>query len=165
MSTIETLSREAAAASDARIATAKALAAGRTAAVTRFTVLRLEAEAILRQAANLPGLPELLRQQGLAAAALAGNRFHRVQGEATGEDAAALSCDVDMIAGAIDPLLAAIGREAQDAFGGIDQSYFTSAVHDALSDASGALAAKVDGDDDTPSVDPDREHRTHPGRG
>lgn len=105
----------------------------RNASLMRFVELRCEAEALLRRAAALPQLPTHYRAQAVAAANLAGLHLHRGYGAATADDARAIRDDLEDVAlRIVDPLVAAIGAEANDILGGIDESLFHDQLFGAL---------------------------------
>jgi hypothetical protein len=105
----------------------------RDASLARFAALRCDAEKLLRQAAGLPQLPDHYRAQALAAANLAGLRLHRGFGAPTAEDARAIRDDLEDVAvRVVDPLVAAMGAEADDLIGGIDRSLFDDQLFSAI---------------------------------
>lgn len=138
----------------------------RAAAIARFTELRLAAHFILDRAAKIQGLPYLLQAQGEAAAKIAGTRLHQVHGESSTDDAAAIVTDLQHLWATVDPLIAAIGKQAQACFHGIDESDFTDQLRGALEgNATYALEQAVeDMGADMPSIEANSEHRTHAGR-
>lgn len=121
------------------------------ASLARFHELRLQAATLLNEAARLPLLPDLHLRQAEASAAIAGIRFHRVHGHATGDDALAVRDDLEAIARRVDPLIAAIGDIAMEEFGA-DRSNFADVLFNALSDNAGphlsVLADKIAEDND-----------------
>lgn len=127
----------------------------RAAAIAHFTHLRCAAEAILRRAANISGLPDLHRQQGLAAAKLAGMRLHRIQGEAGADDFAALSDDLTTLWEAVDPLIDAVGAEAAAGSAEIDRDLFRDQLRGAL-EGNATYALQRAAEDGCEPLDPMR---------
>lgn len=102
-------------------------------ALARFTELRLQAHALLCEAALIEGIPGHYREQARSAANLSGLELHRVVGEATMADAENYIAELEVIARRVaDPLIEAIGREAQSDFHGIDLSLFQNQLLSAL---------------------------------
>lgn len=108
------------------------MSATSAAAVIQFTALRVQAEALLRKAAALEGLPALLKAQATAAAGLAGTRLHQVHGQAGTDDARAIVGDLEALCTIVDPLISQIGRTAASEFHGIDRDLFKDQLLGAL---------------------------------
>lgn len=143
----------------------KAARIERANALLKFTEMRLAAHKLLNDAAKLAGIGDIHRAQVEAAAKIAGSRFHTVHGEPSVEDATALAEDLGLICAAVDPLVRQIGVEAHGSFHGVDLTAFDDVVRNALeSDAIPMLQTAVENAfEDAPSIDVNREHRTHPG--
>lgn len=99
--------------------------AARTAALLKFVHLRLHAAELMAEAAKLPGIPALYRQQALSAAYLCGTNMHTVRGQASELDATQLARELlDLSRRCVDPLVAAIGDEAAENFHNVDPALF-----------------------------------------
>ena len=98
----------------------------------RFDHLRLQAHLLAEKAVRAKGIGDLQRAQMRAAAGLLGIVLHRTIGQPEPDDARALVKDLFDLASFIDPLIEALGEEAQSQFGGIDLKLFRNQLRDAL---------------------------------
>lgn len=107
---------------------------GEAAAIARSCKLRLDAHNQLMAASRIPYLPEIVREQMLAAARLAGMTFHRVKGAPAPIDCEAMARDLRSLPRIIDPLIAAIGESAVADLGmsGKERKLFTDQLLGAL---------------------------------
>lgn len=86
---------------------------GEAAALVRSARLRIDAFNILIGASRLPHLPDVVREQLLCSARIAGLTLHRVKGAyGTPSDCEEMGRDLRSLCRIVDPLIAAIGEAA-----------------------------------------------------
>lgn len=102
----------------------------RDVAVERFNNLRLQAHALLKEAAALP-VPDHYSAQASAAAGLAGIKLAKLSTHPEPEDFLAVRDDVEAIARIVDRLLLYIGRHAKENSSDISLADFTNVLRGA----------------------------------
>jgi hypothetical protein len=127
---------------------------------------------LARRAEKIQTLPEPYRALAGAIVKLSGLRPHIIVGEPEQDDFEKLKGDLDHIILAVDPLIKSYGDYAKaNASGRFDTTLFTDQLLTALDGnamfeltSAGERIAEDAADDGVPSIDVNREHRTHPGR-